>query len=116
MKIEGFVFVGTRTHARVQMARFVQDVMGLPAVTGTGMDAEVFGLPDGTTFAVTSPDEPGDTERTVGFLVEDIAVAAAELRAAGVECDDDVSESATQRYLHFRAPDGHLYELVQNLT
>lgn len=116
MKIEGIVFVGTRTHERAAMAQFVEHVLGLAPVAATGMDAEVYALPDGSTFAVTSPDAPEDTERTVGLLVEDVTAAVHELRAAGVECDEEVSSSATQRYLHFRAPDGHLYELVENLT
>ena len=72
-------------------------------------------MPDGSSFAVTSPDAPNDTERTVGFLVTDIEQAARELRAAGVETDGEVSLSARQRYLHFRAPDGHLYELVEEI-
>jgi hypothetical protein len=36
----------------------------------------------------------------------------AELRGAGV-VTDDVAETESQRYVHFRAPDGQLYELVQ---
>jgi len=32
----------------------------------------------------------------------------------GVEAD--IASNAQQRYTHFRAPDGHVYELVQNLT
>ncbi|HEU4946520.1 MAG TPA: VOC family protein [Kribbella sp.] len=114
MQIKGITFVGTRTSARSETGAFVRDVLGLTPLRTTGMDAEVFALPDGSTFAVTSPDGPDDSERTIGFLVEDIAQAADELRAAGVETDDEIAESATQRYLHFRAPDGHLYELVEN--
>ena len=76
----------------------------------------MFALPDGSSFAVTSPEGPDDTERTVGFLVADVVEAAEELKAAGVECDDEVSSGDRQRYFHFRAPDGHLYELVENLS
>lgn len=120
MRVEGLVFVGTRTTQRSAMAEFVADVLGLPAVHGHQMDAEVFGLPDGSSFAVTSPDAPEDTpddeQRTVGFRVADVDAAWAELRAAGIETDDEVSASTTQRYVHFRAPDGRLYELVQDLV
>lgn len=97
------------------MAEFVRDVLGLAPAPAGGMDAEVFALPDGSSFAVTSPDTPTDQERTVGFLVADVDQAMRELRDAGVSTDDEVSASATQRYVHFRAPDGHLYELVQEL-
>jgi glyoxylase I family protein len=113
MQIKGITFVGTRTGARSEMGTFVRDVLGLAPTTVDGVDAEMFALPDGSTFAVTSPDGPDDSERTVGFLVEDIQEAALALRAAGVTTDDEIAESATQRYLHFRAPDEHLYELVE---
>jgi catechol 2,3-dioxygenase-like lactoylglutathione lyase family enzyme len=114
MQIKGITFVGTRTGARSEMGAFVRDVLRLAPTTVDGVDAEMFTLPDGSTFAVTSPDGPGDTDRTVGFLVEDVDDAARVLRAAGVTTDDEIAESATQRYLHFRAPDGHLYELVED--
>jgi hypothetical protein len=42
-----------------------------------------------------------------------VDAAARVLRAAGVTTDDEIAETATQRYLHFRAPDRHLYELVE---
>jgi len=54
----------------------------------------------------------GETSRTIGFLVADLETAVAELRAAGVEVDEP-AENDRHRYVHFRAPDGKLYELVQ---
>ena len=115
MRIEGLTFVGTRTEARYEMAEFVRDVLRLEPAPAAGMDAEVFALPDGSSFVVTSPDEPADVERTVGFLVSDVEQALRELRDAGISTDDEVSSSVTQRYVHFRAPDGHLYELVEEV-
>jgi len=112
MQIEGITFVGTRTAARSEMASFVRDVLGLTPAHVEGMEADLFDLPDDTSFAVTS----GGDERTVGFLVADIDAAAAELRAAGVVTDDDVAGNDRYRYLHFRAPDGRLYELVERRT
>ena len=116
MEIRGIVFVGTRTYERPAMAQFVEQVLGLAPVADDGIDAEVFALPDGSSFAVTSPDGPADTERTVGFLVSDVVAAAEELKAAGIECDDEISSGDRQRYIHFRGPDGRLYELVENLS
>ena len=72
----------------------------------------MFGLPDGSFFAVAGPREMGETSRTIGFLVADLEAAVAELRAAGVEVDEP-AENDRHRYVHFRAPDGKLYELVQ---
>jgi catechol 2,3-dioxygenase-like lactoylglutathione lyase family enzyme len=115
VRIEGLTFIGTRTEARPEMCEFVRDVLGLEPAPADGMDAEVFALPDGSSFVVTSPAEPADLERTVGFLVSDVEQALRELRDAGISTDDEVSSSATQRYVHFRAPDGHLYELVEEV-
>ena len=79
-----------------------------PVVEGT----DFIDLPDGTTFAVTGSDD-GTAGRTVGFLVDDLDAAVAELRSAGVATDDEVSSNDRERYVHFWAPDGHRYELVQ---
>jgi glyoxylase I family protein len=113
MRITGITFVGTRTGARPEMAAFLRDVLGLaPAAPTAGMDAEVFDLPDGSSFAVTSAG-PDDDPRTIGLSVDDIDEAWARLRAAGVATDDAVTTNDRFRYLHFRAPDGQLYELVE---
>jgi catechol 2,3-dioxygenase-like lactoylglutathione lyase family enzyme len=114
MEILGLTFVASHTDAHAAMVRFGQDVLGLTPRRVEGMDATVFDLPDGTTFGVNEID-PGDTaERTVGFRVADVETAAAELRAAGLETDDEISVNDRYRYLHFRAPDGRLYELVEH--
>lgn len=112
MRITGLGFVGTRTGARVEMAGFVRDVLGLVPADVSGVDADLFELPDGSSFAVAPADEPRG-ERTVGFFVEDLDVAAAELRSAGVDIDDEIAANERFRYVHFRAPDGQLYELVE---
>jgi glyoxylase I family protein len=50
--------------------------------------------------------------RTIGFLVDDLDAAVAELRAEGVEAGEP-GENQLGRYVHFTAPDGRLYELVE---
>jgi catechol 2,3-dioxygenase-like lactoylglutathione lyase family enzyme len=113
VRITGITFVGTRTDERSEMAAFLREVLGLaPAAPTAGMDAEVFDLPDGSSFAVTSA-TPGDDDRTIGLSVDDIDEAWNRLRAAGVWTDDEISINDRFRYLHFRAPDGQLYELVE---
>jgi catechol 2,3-dioxygenase-like lactoylglutathione lyase family enzyme len=112
MQILGLVFAGTATDRREEMTRFLTDVLGLAAAHVEGAGADMFELPDGSTFAVSGPRELGETSRTLGFLVADIDEAVAGLRAAGVEVDDPVG-NARFRYAHFHAPDGHLYELVE---
>lgn len=112
MRITGLVFVGTRTNARAEMAGFVRDVLGLVPAEIPGVDADIFELADGSSFAIAPADgTPGD--RTVGFLVEDVDVAVAELRDARDLVDDEIAANDRFRYAHFRAPDGQLYELVE---
>jgi catechol 2,3-dioxygenase-like lactoylglutathione lyase family enzyme len=112
VRVTGLVFVGTRTSAHAEMVGFVRDVLGLVPADLPGVDADLFELADGSSFVVAPADEPGG-ERTVGFLVEDLDVAAAELRAARVDIDAEVAANERFRYIHFRAPDGQLYELVE---
>jgi catechol 2,3-dioxygenase-like lactoylglutathione lyase family enzyme len=113
VRILGLTFAGTATGERVEMARFLRDVLGLEPVQVGGVEADMFALPDGSRFAVADPRGMGDTSRSIGFKVESLADAVAELRAAGVEVDDP-AENDAQRYVHFRAPDGKLYELVED--
>ena len=77
--------------------------------------ADFFALRDGSRFAVAGPREAGETSRTIGFLVADLDEAVAELRAAGVDADDPDGNERL-RYAHFRAPDGKLYELVEQVA
>ena len=115
MEVLGLVFAGSATPHRAAMTRLVADVLGLDRVADPGMDADVFDLPDGSRFAVADEREPGGgTSRTVGFLVADLDDAVHELRASGVDVDDP-QQSDRQRYAHFVAPDGGLYELVQEI-
>lgn len=96
------------------MANFVERVLGLPARQVDGVEADLFQLPDGSSFAVASPGGMGESARSLGFLVEDLDVAIAELNASGVATDAPASNEV-DRYVHFTAPDGHLYELVERL-
>lgn len=113
MIVRGIVFAGTATEARREMRDFVRDVLGMAPASVDGVEADLFDLPDGSSFAVASPQGMGSTERSLGFLVDDVREAAAELAAAGVVVDAEVSGNARERYVHFKAPDGHLYELVE---
>jgi catechol 2,3-dioxygenase-like lactoylglutathione lyase family enzyme len=112
MNVRGLVFAGSATERRPEMARFVEDVLGLEPAPAGGVSADMFALPDGSFFAVAGPREMGETSRTIGFLVGDLELAVAELRAAGVEVDAPAANDR-HRYVHFRAPDGKLYELVE---
>jgi hypothetical protein len=95
------------------MAVFVEDILGLRRTQIGGVEADLYALPDGSHFAVADPYGMGDTDRSIGFRVEHLDDAIVELRAAGLAVDDPV-ENDRQRYVHFRAPDGKLYELVED--
>jgi len=113
VEIRGIDFVGSHTDAYEEMSSFVQDVLGLRPITVDGIGATLFAATNGDVLAVARPsEEDGATERTIGLLVDDVEAAAAELHAAGVETDG-ITENARWRYTHFRAPDGKLYELVE---
>jgi hypothetical protein len=112
MKIDGLVFAGSSTDQAVAMSTFVRNVLGLDLVAVPDSDASFFALPDGSMFAVASSDGMGSS-RTIGFRVQDIERAWQELRDLGVETDDEINENERYRYVHFVAPDSHVYELVQ---
>jgi|SRR4051812_3769582 glyoxylase I family protein len=114
MEILGLVFAGSATDRRPEMARFAAEVLGLERAPAGGTGADMFALPDGAFFAVAGPRDAkrGDTSRTIGFLVADVDAAVAELGAAGVEVGEPAANER-HRYVHFRAPDGKLYELVE---
>jgi hypothetical protein len=113
MEIRGIGFVGSHTEAHEEMGAFLRDVLGLHPITVDGAGATLFAAQNGDVLAVARPyEEDGAPERTIGLLVDDVDAAEAELHAAGFETDG-ISENARWRYTHFRAPDGKLYELVE---
>ena len=112
MRILGLAFAGTSTDARAGMSELLRDAFGLPAVDVAGVDADVFDLPDGSSFAVADAGGMG-TERTIGFLVDGLEEAIDRLRTLGCEVDPQIAANERWRYAHFRAPDGHVYELLE---
>lgn len=112
IRVLGLVFAGSATEHRAEMTRFLRDTLGLAAAEDDGVEADLFELPDGARFAVADPGGMGETSRSVGFLVESLEAAIATLRAAGVDVGEP-AENERHRYVHFRAPDGELYELVE---
>jgi hypothetical protein len=75
--------------------------------------------PDASKAEVFGPD--GDINRhfttgpVAGFLVDEVQDATAELRSVGVEIlfESGVDDSGNA-WVHFRAPDGNIYELTQD--
>jgi catechol 2,3-dioxygenase-like lactoylglutathione lyase family enzyme len=118
MKVQRIAWVGVRTERAEAMVAFLRDTLGL-AFEWSGEGQSVFSLPDGAKAEVFSSDSPDNAHfggaPVVGFYVDDVLEASEELLAAGVEIVhgpvfDDESDAA---WVHFRAPDGNLYELTQ---
>lgn len=53
------------------------------------------------------------TGPVVGFVINDIESGAAELRRAGAEVFGPYRAEDGGAWVHFRAPDGRIYELTQ---
>jgi catechol 2,3-dioxygenase-like lactoylglutathione lyase family enzyme len=50
------------------------------------------------------------------FEVDDVHAARAELEAAGIEIIGPLGRDSRWEWVHFRAPDGNLYELASRLN
>lgn len=117
MNVEGLAFVGTRTARFQEMSRFFGETMGLEmTVDEPGMI--IWRLPDGGLVEVFSEDEPEHrffaTGPVVGFRVDDVTKARAELEDAGIEFLGPTVhvEGQGRGYAFFRAPDGNVYEIT----
>jgi catechol 2,3-dioxygenase-like lactoylglutathione lyase family enzyme len=107
-------WVGTRTENFQPTVDFFREVLGLRSeleLPGFG----VLKLPDGSKVEVFGPDSDVNRHFTTGpfagFLVDDIKAAVGELRSNRIEIllltESDESGNA---WVHFRAPDGNIYE------
>jgi catechol 2,3-dioxygenase-like lactoylglutathione lyase family enzyme len=114
MRVLGLVWVGTRTSAFAETTAFFRDVLGL-RVHSSEPDFEVLEVGDGSTVEVFGPSSEWNqhlTHPVAGFLVDDLRAAEAELRAAGAEIVLPRQGDEDRAWLHFRAPDGFVYELA----
>jgi catechol 2,3-dioxygenase-like lactoylglutathione lyase family enzyme len=118
MEIIKLAWVGTRTENAQPTVAFFRDVLALRLE----LDRPGFWmlkLPDGSKVEVFGPDSEINRHFTTGpvagFLVDDVHGAAAELRSAGVEILlESGGDESGNAWVHFRAPDGNIYELTQD--
>ena len=114
MKLLGIVWTGVQTPKFAEMAAFIESLAGQsPGIEEPGF--ALWAFPDGDLLelfaAGTKP--PFENAPVVGFLVDDLETARGDLERAGADIlggygpSDDGYES-----IHFRAPDGNIYELV----
>jgi len=115
MKAEGLGWLGIRTQRFEETARFFREVMGLEE-TRRERDVVGFAFPDGTEMEVWGPEDGFHSffgvGPVVGFWVDDVRAARAEMEAAGVEFLGPVQRSEGAVWSHFRGPDGNVYEII----
>ena len=115
MRVTRIGWAGTRTDSYGAMLAFLTAVLGL-SVKHQQRDFASLGLPSGDTFEVFGPGDQDHryftTGPVVGFVVEDLAAAVAELEQAGVELLGGQVDEHGEGWRHFRAPDGNVYELT----
>jgi len=115
MQVLRLYWLGTRTTNFVEMTRFFRDVLQLEKLQ-TESHFSVFALPDGSSVEVFGPDSPYNrhlVHPVGGFLVVDLEEAQRELEENRIEIVLPPQDGGDRRWLHFRAPDGFVYELVQ---
>jgi predicted enzyme related to lactoylglutathione lyase len=115
MRVTRIGWAGTRTDGYGAMVEFLSGVLGL-AVKQRERDFTALALPSGDTFEVFGPDDQDHhyftTGPVVGFVVDDLPGAVAELERAGVELLGGQVDERGEGWRHFRAPDGNVYELT----
>jgi catechol 2,3-dioxygenase-like lactoylglutathione lyase family enzyme len=111
-------WVGTRTENAAATVDFFRKVLGLRLqLESPGF--WVMKLPDGSKVEVFGPDSDLNRHFTTGpvagFLVNDVRRAVVELQSAGVEILlESRTDESGNAWVHFRAPDGNIYELTQD--
>ena len=116
MRVLSLVWVGTRTTEYTATVAFFRDVLGL-GVHASETDFAVLDVPDGATVEVFGPDSRYNqhlTHPVAGFLVTDLESAVEELQAQRRSCCR--CSTASRGRVHFRAPDGFVYELAEDST
>ena len=117
MRIRRLGWIGTRTEAAVQTVGFFNDVLGLE-MEKRDEDFWVGRLPEGGVVEVFGPASPHNRHFTtgpvVGFVVDDVDAGAVALRDAGAEVFGPYRAEDGGAWVHFRAPDGRIYELTQD--
>jgi hypothetical protein len=114
VRVEGLIFAGVGTADHLAVAHFLGNALGVKLETAG--DVRLLRFANGSSLALVPQDyvePPSDT--LLGFLVDDVVAATAELAAKGIEPDGELSAGYGFRYRHFRAPDGRRFELLERM-
>ena len=116
VEVLSLAWVGTRTAEYAATLAFFRDVVGL-GVHAEEPDFAVLDVPGGATVEIFGPASDFNrhlTHPVAGFLVSDLPAAVAELEAAGIEIVLPMTGGDGRHWMHFRAPDGFVYELAED--
>jgi catechol 2,3-dioxygenase-like lactoylglutathione lyase family enzyme len=122
VEVRNIRWVGVPAQDYDGMVAFVRDVLGLRVNFEDRTTAE-FSTLEGDEFQIMAPGDPYYelfTQHASGpvplFEVDDVHLARGELEEAGIEVLGDTGRDSRWEWIHFRAPDGHLYELASRLN
>jgi catechol 2,3-dioxygenase-like lactoylglutathione lyase family enzyme len=117
LKVLALRWLGIPAREHDAMVGLFRDVLGL-RVELEEAGATELSLPDGDRVQVFAPGhryfELYDGPVAL-FEVDDVRAARDELLAAGIEVVGELEQDCTWEWLHFRAPDGNLYDLASLL-
>ena len=116
MDVRGIGWAGVRTERFAEMRALLTRIVGDPRVDEDGF--AVWRLPNGDAVELFGADDPEhrhfSTGPVVGFQVDDVDAARAELEAAGVEFLAPTGRAPDGgAWAHFRAPDGNVWEVTR---
>jgi catechol 2,3-dioxygenase-like lactoylglutathione lyase family enzyme len=121
VEVRNVRWVGIRTRHYDAMVSLLRDVMGLRVNFEEPTTVE-FSTLEGDEIQLMAPGDPYFDffdEHASGpvplFEVGDVHTARRELKEAGVEIVGPLGRDSRWEWIHFRAPDGNLYELASRL-
>jgi predicted enzyme related to lactoylglutathione lyase len=118
MKVHRIAWLGIRTDNGPAMAEFLEQTLDLE-LDHADHGVWVFNLPEGGKVEVFGSRSQANrhfvTGPVAGFLVDDVRAAAEELQASGAAIlhGPAFADEDDAAWVHFRAPDGNIYELTQ---
>jgi catechol 2,3-dioxygenase-like lactoylglutathione lyase family enzyme len=118
VEVRNVRWVGIYTHRYSEMVSLLRDTMGLQVNFEEETTVE-FKTSEGEEVQLLAPGDPYYEffkQHAAGpvplFEVTDVHSAQRELEDAGIEIVGPVGRDSNWEWVHFRAPDGNLYELA----
>lgn len=119
MKVKGIAWAGSKSEKYLETKKFFRDVLKFK-VREEHESVTIFELPNGDIFEVLAPDIAPEigmpNGAKVDFLVDDVAEALEELKAAGIKTDGVVFHEKTQDWANWYGPDGFIYGFTDMRT